>query len=52
MRKAYIALVGKPQGMRPFAIPTRMWACNIKRILKKENDVVDWIYLAHDRDKF
>jgi hypothetical protein len=42
----------KSQGTRPFAIPTRMWASDIKRILKKENDVMDWIYLAQDRDKW
>jgi hypothetical protein len=36
LRKAYIALVGKLQGTRPFAIPTRMWASYIKRILKKK----------------
>jgi len=40
------------QGTTPFEIATGMWARNIKRILKKENDVMDWIYLAQDWDKW
>ena len=49
----YRVLVGKPEGKRPLGRPRRRWVDNIKMDLQ---DVgcghVDWIGLAHDRDRW
>jgi hypothetical protein len=51
-RGAYRALVGKPEGRRPLARPRRRWEDNIKMDLREVGwGGVDWIDLAHDRDR-
>jgi hypothetical protein len=40
--------VGKPEGQRPLGRPGHRWEDNIKMDLWE----VDWIDLAHDRDRW
>ena len=50
-RNAYIALVDKPQGKKPFGRPRRRWEDNIKMDLRDMGcDPGDWIAHAEDRD--
>jgi hypothetical protein len=50
---AYILLVGNSQGKRPLGRPRRRWVGNIKIDFGKIGwSDVDWIDLAHDRDKW
>jgi hypothetical protein len=52
-RNAYRLLVRKPEGKRPLGKPRRRWVDNIKMdLLEVGWDVVDWIALAQDRDKW
>jgi hypothetical protein len=52
-RNAYMLLVGKPEARRPLGRPRRRWVDNIKMdLLEIGWGVVDWIDLAHDRDKW
>jgi hypothetical protein len=52
-RNAYRLLVGKPEGKRPRGRRRRRWANNIKiDLLEIGWGSVDWISLAHDRDKW
>jgi hypothetical protein len=52
-RNAYMMLVGKPEGKRPQARPSRRWVNNIKMDLREtEWDGIDWIDLAQDRDRW
>jgi hypothetical protein len=45
--------VGKPEDKRPLGRPRRRWVDNIKIDLRKIGwDVMDWIDLAQDRDKW
>jgi len=45
--------VGKPEGNRPLARPTRRWEDNIKMGLQEvEFGGMDWIELAQDRDRW
>jgi hypothetical protein len=45
--------VGNPEGKRPLARPTRRWVNNIKvDLLEVGWGDVDWIGLAHDRDRW
>jgi hypothetical protein len=52
-RSAYRILVGRPEGRRPLGRPRRRWEDNIKMDLQ---DVgwggIDWIELAHDKDRW
>jgi hypothetical protein len=51
--KAYRLLVGKPEEKRPLGRPRRRLVDNIKMdILEILWSGVDWIGLAHDRDKW
>jgi hypothetical protein len=51
-RVLYRVLVWKPEGMRPLGIPRRRWEDNIKMDHQKvECGNMDWIELAHDRDR-
>jgi hypothetical protein len=51
MRNAYRIFVGKPDGKRPLGRPRRMWMENIKMDHTEIGwGVMDWIYLALDRD--
>jgi hypothetical protein len=44
--------MGKPEGSRPLGRPRRRWEDNIKMFLHEVGcGVMDWIQLAHDRDR-
>jgi hypothetical protein len=48
-RKAYMILVGKPDGRRPLEIPRRRWLDNVKMDLRDIGwDDMDWIDLTQD----
>jgi hypothetical protein len=52
-RSAYRALVGKREGRRALGRPRRRWEDNIKKDLREVGwEGVDWIDLAHDRDRW
>jgi len=52
-RGVYRVLVGKPEGKRPLGRPRRRWEDNIKMGLQKVGcGGMDWIRLAHDRDRW
>jgi hypothetical protein len=56
-RKSYMLLMGKPEGKRPLGRPRRRWVDNIRMYLgererERECGGVDWIGLAHDRDRW
>jgi hypothetical protein len=52
-RNAYRILVGKPEGKRPLLRPRRRWEDNIKMDLREVGwHGMDWIDLAHDRDRW
>jgi hypothetical protein len=52
-RGAYRALLGKPEGRRPFGRPRRRWEDNIKMDLREVGwGGMDWINLAQDRDRW
>ena len=52
-RGAYRVLVGKPEGKRPLGRPRRRWVNNIRMDLQEVGcGYVDWIGLAHDRDRW
>jgi hypothetical protein len=49
VRGAYNIFVGRPEGRRP----RRRWEDNIKMDLREIGfGDVDWIHLAHDRDRW
>jgi hypothetical protein len=52
-RKVYTVLVGKPERRRPLGRPRRRWEDGVRMDLR-EIDLggVDWIRLAHDRDRW
>jgi hypothetical protein len=52
-RRAYRALVGKPEGRRPLGRPRRRWENNMKMDLREVGwGGMDWINLAQDRDRW
>jgi hypothetical protein len=52
-RFAYRILVGRPEGRRPLGRPRRRWEDNIKMDLQEVGwEVVDWIDMAQDRDRW
>jgi hypothetical protein len=52
-RKAYIILVGKPEGERPIGRTRRRWVDNIKMDLRKIGwNGMDWTDLAQNRDQW
>jgi len=52
-REVYRFLVGKPEGRRPLGRPRRRWVYNIRMDLQEvECGYMDWIGLAHDRDRW
>jgi hypothetical protein len=52
-RNAYGLLVGKPEGRNPLGRPRRWWLDNIRMDLVEVGwGDVDWIGLAHDRDRW
>jgi len=48
---AYRALVGKPEGKRPLGRHRHRWKVNIKWICKTSDEDMNWVELAHDRDR-
>ena len=45
--------MGKPEGKRPLVEPRHKWEDNIKMYVKEIDwDVMDWINVAQDRDKW
>jgi hypothetical protein len=52
-RGVYRVLVGKPEGKRPVGRPRRRWEDNIRMDLQElGGSCVDWMELAHDRDRW
>jgi hypothetical protein len=52
-RNAYRVLVGKPEGKRPLGSPRLRWVYNINMDLGQKGwDGMDWIDVAHDRDRW
>jgi hypothetical protein len=52
-RGVYRVLVGKPEGKRPLGRRRRRWEDNIKMDLQEVGcGGMDWIELAHDRDRW
>jgi hypothetical protein len=52
-RKVYKVLVGKPEGKRPLGRPRRRWEVGVRMDLRETGfGGVDWIRLAHDRDRW
>jgi hypothetical protein len=53
VRGAYNILVEKPEGRRPLGSHRCRWEDNIKMDLREIGfGDVDWIHLAHDRDRW
>jgi hypothetical protein len=50
MRRAYRALVGKPEGRRPLGRPRRRWEDNIKWIFERLDGGTAWIDVAQNKD--
>jgi hypothetical protein len=52
-RKVYKVLAGKPEGKRPLERPRHRWEDGIRMDLWEIGlGGVDWIQLAHDRDRW
>jgi hypothetical protein len=52
-RKVYKVLVGKPEGKRLLGRPKRRWEDGIRMDLREIGwGSVDWIQLAHDKDRW
>ena len=52
-RGVYRVFIGKSEGMRPLGRPRRKWEDNIKTdLLEVGCEGMDWIELAHDRDRW
>jgi hypothetical protein len=52
-RSAYRILMGKPEGKRPLRRPRRRLVDNVKMDLREiQWGGMDWIDLAHDRDRW
>ena len=52
-RRAYRALVGKPEGKRPLGRPRHKWVDNIRMDLQEVGcGYMDWIGLVQDRDRW
>jgi hypothetical protein len=52
-RALYRILVGKPGGKNPLGRPSRRWENNITKYIQEVGcEVIDWIELAQDRDRW
>jgi hypothetical protein len=52
-RNAYRIFVGKPERKRLLGRPERKWENNIKMDLRETGlGIIDWIYLAQNRDQW
>ena len=52
-RGVYRVFVGKPEGKRPLERPRRRWVDNIRMDIQEVGcGYMDWIGLAHDRDRW
>jgi len=53
VRGVYRVLVGKPKGRRPLGKPRCRWVDNIRMDLQEVGcGYMDWIWLAHNRDRW
>ena len=53
MRGAFMDLVGKSERKRPLGLARHRWEDSIKIDLPEVGwGVIDWIYLAHDRNRW
>jgi hypothetical protein len=53
VRYAHIILVGKPEMKKQLGKPRRKWEDNFGMdVCNVEEEVLDWFYLAQDRDKW
>jgi hypothetical protein len=53
MSNAYKILVGKSEGKRPLGRHRHRWPHDIRMDLREIGwEVVDWVYLAQDRDQW
>jgi len=50
-RRAYRVFVGKPEERRELGKHRRRWKIILKLMFKKWDGVMDWIYLAQNRDR-
>ena len=51
-RCAYRVLVGKPEGKRPLGRHRLRWEDNIKKDVERTMRGLDWIYLAHNMNRW
>jgi hypothetical protein len=51
-RNLYRVLVGKPEGKRPLGRQRRRWEDGVRMDLRQTGGGVEWIQLAHDRDRW
>jgi hypothetical protein len=51
-RGAYRIVVGRPEARRPLGRPRCRWEHNIETDLQAVDWGIDWIELAHDRDRW
>jgi hypothetical protein len=52
-RNVYRVSMGMPEGKRPLGRPRRRWEDGIRMDLREiDGRSVDWIQLAHDRDRW
>jgi hypothetical protein len=52
-RKVYKVLLGKPEGKGPLGRPRHRWGDGIRMDLREIGlEVLDWIRLAQDRDRW
>jgi len=52
-RRVYRVIVGKLEGRRPLGRPRHRWVNNIRNDLQEVGcGYMDWIGLAHDRDRW
>ena len=52
VRGAFMDLVGKSERKRPLGIARHRWEDRIVVFTKWDGGVMDWIYLAHDRNRW
>jgi hypothetical protein len=51
-RRVFRVLMGKPEGKRPLGRPRHRWEDNEKDIQEVRCGGMDWIKLAHERDRW
>jgi len=52
MRNAYKIFIGNPEGKRPLGSHRRRWEENITvNVMEIQREILDWMYLARDRNQ-